>query len=73
MSILLSINTHKSISVDKFLRAENTVQIPKIWYTLLYCRMFIKYASIAQSVEHLPFKQRVVGSNPTGGTKIKTA
>jgi 23S rRNA (guanosine2251-2'-O)-methyltransferase len=27
-----------------------------------------RYASIAQSVEHLPFKQRVVGSIPTGRT-----
>jgi hypothetical protein len=35
---------------------------------ILFC-----IASIAQSVEHLPFKQRVVGSNPTGGTISKRA
>ncbi|MDB4984483.1 MAG: hypothetical protein JWM20_662 [Patescibacteria group bacterium] len=28
----------------------------------------ITHVSVAQSVEHLPFKQRVVGSIPTGHT-----
>ncbi len=31
--------------------------------------VFIRYAPLAQSVEHLPFKQGVRGSNPRRGTK----
>ena len=30
-----------------------------------------KYPPVAQSVEQLPFKERVVGSIPTGRTKTK--
>ena len=31
--------------------------------------MYYAYAPLAQSVEHLPFKQGVWGSNPQRGTK----
>ncbi len=37
-------------------------------------RAFVLYSSlapIAQVVEQLPFKEWVVGSNPTGRTKLK--
>lgn len=33
--------------------------------------LFIKNAPIAQLVERLPFKEMVVGSNPTGRTNIR--
>lgn len=41
----------------------NSVVAPAQDYAELY-----KNAFVAQSVEHLPFKQRVVGSIPTGRT-----
>ena len=34
----------------------------------LITRMCSEYVSLAQPVEHLPFKEVAVGSNPTGDT-----
>ena len=47
---------------------------PAIPARFLPLRWFgIEYASLAQSAEHLPFKQGVRGSNPRRGTKKEMA